>query len=282
MFEEIVTVIEDLHERIGIVKRNVIFGGDFFHALALAVAYNYLIELTDTRTQSHPEVQRVPALRYVLLEHLYNNAERHIDLRRDSIFDDSLLGGLRTLREWQDAGYHTRRSASNYQRRLDYWKAIYDNAPIRKQQRVSVNPNNIFGGVTTVYKADDKAVRKKDPNTGNYITYEEVIHKRNARYNATDQLVPWWHSLNYGTGGQGYPTVGALHFVEDAERRVPSLLSLYADYFEQFITDIFDSETLTQDDILTVESWAKGHIQLGPEYVPSFDLARRISFGVPF
>lgn len=286
MFKEVIDVVEDLHTRIAIVKRNVIFGGDYFHALALAASYNYLIELADTRTQQHPEVQRVPSLRYILLEHFYNNADRHINLQTDSIFNDSLLGGPRTLREWQDAGYHTSRTANNYQRRLQYWQAIYDNAPVQEQKRVSKDPNNLFGGVYTTSENSKKKTRPKNnlktSGNTNHVTYEDVIRNRDTRYGETAKLVPWWRILNYGTGGQGYPTTGALHFVEDAERTVPARLSQYAELFESFITDVFDSDTLTQDDIHTVESWARTHVQLGAEYIPSFDLARILSFGVPF
>jgi hypothetical protein len=283
MFEEITAVIEDLQTHIGIVKRNVIFGGDYFHALALAVSYNHLIELADTRTQTHPEVQRVPSLRYILLEHLYNNADRHINLQRDTIFDDSLLGGPRTLREWQDAGYHTSRTASNYGKRFRYWQAIYDDAPVQQQQqRIDTTPGDIFGGVTTVSAPSRVLTRPRSRATGQIVTYEDVIRNRDVRYGATAQLVPWWRSLNYGTGGQGYPVTGALHFVEDAERRVPATLTQYAEYFEQFVNDVFNNDTLTQDDIHTVESWARQHIQLGAEYIPSFDIARITSFGVPF
>lgn len=282
MFQEITAVIEDLHDHIAIVKRNVIFGGDYFHALALAISYNYLIELTDTRTQQHPEVQRVPSLRYILLEHLYENADKHINLQSDTIFNDGLLGGPNTLREWQDAGYHTGRSGANYQKRLQYWQAIYDNAPVQQQQRVSTNADDLFGGVTTTSVPHKIRKRPANKTTGIDVTYEDVILSRDVRYKAATQLVPWWRSLNYGTGGQGYPVTGALHFIEDAERAVPARLTEYAGLFEAFITDVFDSDVLTQDDIFTVESWAKQHIQLGAEYIPSFDLARIISFGVPF
>lgn len=282
MFDEIVVTLNELHEHIGSVKRNVIFGGDYFHALGLAVAYNNLIELADTRTQTHPEVQRVPSLRYILLEHLYMNADRHINMSQDRIFNDSLLGGPRTLREWQDAGYHTARTQRNYPRRLQYWKAIYDNAPVQDQTRTSKDPNDLFGGVIIQSTPSKKRTRPVSKRTGAHVTYEEVILARDTRYGATQQLVPWWHSLNYGTGGQGYPTTGALYFIEDAERAVPSILARYIDLFEEFVSDIFGDDTLTQDDIFTVESWARQHITIGPEYIPSFDLARIMSFGVPF
>jgi len=282
MFEEIVAVVQELHEHIGIVKRNVIFGGDYFHALGLAIAYNNLIELADTRTQEHPEVQRVPSLRYILLEHFYRNADKHINLQRDTIFDDSLLGGPLTLKEWQNAGYSITRTQGNYPRRLSYWKSIYDNAPVQEQTRVSTNPEDLFGGVTIQYSPSKKRLRPVNKYTKQVVTYEDVIRDRDTRYHATAQLVPWWRALNYGTGGQGYPVSPALHFVEDAERAVPRILAQYATLFEEFIADIFGDETLTHDDIYTVESWARKRVKIGAEYIPSFDIARIMSFGVPF
>lgn len=282
MFEEISAVIEKFEIHIGNVKRNAIFGGTYFHALALADAYNNLIALTDERTQQHPEVQRVPSLRYTLLQHLYDNAERHINLQTSTIFNDSLLGGPRTLREWQDAGYHTSRTTKNYDRRLAYWQSLYDDAPVQKQERVGNNSDDLFAGVTTRSMPDKKRTRIRNKVTDAPVTYEEVILRRDTRYGETAQLVPWWRALNYGTGGQGYPISPALHFVEDAERQVPIYLDKYSALFEQFISDTFDDDDLTSDDIATVESWVRQRVKLDAEYIPSFDLARQIAFGVPF
>ena len=296
MFEEIAEVLLDFHERLDAVKRNVIFGGDYFHALALAEAYNNLILLTDERTQQHPEVQRVPSLRYILLQHFYENADRHINIQRGTIFDDALLGGPRTLKEWQDAGYHTRRSQANYDKRLRYWRAIYDNAPLTFQNQVQ-SQEDIFSAKRTYQSTFIAPLSKKErkglakpkvripgrvQRNGQDVTYEDVIRSRDARYGSSEQLVPWWRALNYGTGGQGYPVSTGLHFVEDAERAIPQYIDKYMAYFESFISDIIDNENISGDDIFTVESWAKAHVILGPEYIPSFDLARIKSFGVPF
>lgn len=285
MFTEIETLIGDLRERIGTLKRSAIYGGDYFHALALAVCYNKMIQFADERSQTHPEVQRVPELRTILLFHFMENADRHIRLQGDRIFNDAILGGPRTIREWQEAGYHTRRTPGNYQRRLQYWKAIYDDAPILDTKRqVS---EDIFGPVTHVSIPSKTRIspHKHEDLGGAKVQYEDVIYNRNLRYSATDTLVPWWQLLNYGTsfgGAQGYPSVPGLHFVEDAEQEVPATLDFYANLFTEYLIDTFDSEVLEQDDIIAVESWVNRHVHLDNEYVSSLDLARILTFGVPF
>jgi len=294
MFDEIQSLIEDFQVHLGNVKRAVIFGGDYFHALALAEAYNLMISYADTRSREHPEVQRVPELRNILLQHFFENADRHINIRAGTIFNEQILGGPNTVREWQEAGYHARRSSANYEKRLRYWKSIYDGAPVIFQQRIPAQ-EEIFSTSGRIYQATFLSPQSKDPKkqgqaniprratnraTGNLVTYEDVIHSRNTQYGA--QLVPWWRLLNYGTGGKGYPISPALHFVEDAERQVPAIIQKYMDLFETFVSDIFDDENLTGDDQLTVESWVRGRINIGPEYVPAFDVARIIAFGVPF
>jgi len=289
MFEEIVATIEEFHSHIGSVKRNAIYGGAFFYALALADSYNYLIQLADERTQQHPEVQRVQSLRTILLEHFYVHVYDHINLNRGTIFNENILGGPRTLREWQDAGYHTNRTASNYERRLRYWRAIYDNAPVTFESRVPSN-ENLFSTTEKVYQSSFARVSKAgkvsipgkvNDRDGKQVTYEDVILNRDTRYGETIRFVPWWRSLNYGTGGQGYPASPALHFVEDAERAVPATLTKYAELFEQFMSDIFDDD-LHEDDQLVVESWVKAHISPSKQYLPSVEIARQIAFGVPF
>lgn len=282
MFDEIIVLLDDIRAHVGIVKRNVIYGGQFLYALALATSYNNLIQLADERTQDHPEVQRVPTLRLTLLEHLYLHVFNHINLQKGTIFDDGLLGGPRTLREWQEAGYHTSRSAANYPKRLRYWKSLYDGAPVTFQQQVNT-PGNVFSTQRT-YQSSFISPKSKIPGrvqrNGADVTYEDVIRSRDTRYAETVQLVPWWRILNYGTGGQGYPVSPALHFVEDAERAVPGNVAVYMGLFEQFVSDTFDNES--DDTQLNIEKWAQTHIKLDKEYIPSFDIARRITFGVPF
>lgn len=284
MFQEIQELIEDLQVRVGTIKRSAILGGEYLHALALAVSYNYLIQLADERCQEHPEVQRVPELRSILLHNLSENADRHIHIRTDSIFNPNILGTPKNIRDWQEAGHHTKRTASNYEKRLMYWKSIYDDAPVMISHKSRADPEDLFSSVqhTSVPSTEFSRLYTKN---GDRVTYEQVIYKRNLRYGATDTVVPWWQLLNYGSsfGGQdGYPNTPGLHFVEDAEKTVPTRIIQYVSLLDNFITDVFDSETLAQDDIIAVESWVGRRLRLGPEYVPSFDLARIMTFGVPF
>lgn len=287
MFDEVSVVIKEIRQHITAVQRNATYGGQFFYALALATSYNYLIQLADERTQDHPEVQRVPSLRTILIDHLRTHALQHINLQRGTIFDDGLLGGPKSLRDWQEAGYHTSRTASNYAKRLRYWQAIYDGAPVTFQQPVATH-GDIFNTQRT-YQASFISPKSKIPGrvqnkyTGADVTYEDVIHRRDARYNESIQLVPWWRALNYGTGGQGYPVSPALHFIEDAERSVPTNIARYMQFFDTFISDVFDDEQLTlQNTQDSVENWAQQHIQIDKEYIAAVDLARQLVFGVPF
>lgn len=287
MFEEVSVVINGVRQHIKAVQRNATYGGQFFYALALATSYNYLIELTDERTQNHPEVQRVPSLRIILIDHLRAYALQHINLQRGTIFDDGLLGGPRSLREWQEAGYHTSRTASNYEKRARYWRAIYDGAPVTFQQPIATT-GDIFTTQRT-YQSSFISPKSKIPGrvqnkySGLDVTYEDVIHSRDTRYAESIRLVPWWRALNYGTGGQGYPVSSALHFIEDAERSVPANIDKYMRLFEDFISEAFDDERLTtQNTQDTVETWAQQHIQVTKEYVAALDIARRLAFGVPF
>jgi hypothetical protein len=115
------------------------------------------------------------------------------------------------------------------------------------------------------------------------VHYENVIHDRIANYTASDTLVPWWEVLNYGTvinGAAGYPNVPGLHFVEDAERLVPATLSKYVRIFEDVLLDTFD-RPLSGDFIAAIERRAKEYVPR-TAYIPADDLARVLTFGVPF
>ncbi len=289
--QEIDKLLRELRDRLLSVKSTIQYAGDYFRALALAECYNKLIEFADERTQQHPEVQRVPELRSILLLHLISNAERHIDVRTERIFNPLLLGGPKSLRDWQEAGFRTKRTASNYNRRLRYWKAIYDEAPIINQVKVP-SGNEIFGAGGSVYQSrfstKKVALRVKDLE-GNIshqdVSYEDVIHNRNANYSATSKLVPWWEVLNYGStfaGLAGYPNTAGLHFVEDAEKLVPATLQQYLGMFDRFINDALDRTE--RDPISNIETWVASNrtVFSNNKYIPTADLARVLTFGVPF
>lgn len=291
MFEEIDKLLLDLSKQVNSTRLAATYAGDYFRALALIECYNKLIEFADSRTQQHPEVQRVPELRTVLLAHLMANADRHIDTRTERIFNPLILGSPKSLRDWQESGWRTKRSSANYKRRLDYWKAIYDEAPLIHQQRVR-SGGDLFGDIVqqAVFSTRRISRRVKDLQ-GNIshkdVSYEQIIAERNANYSATSELVPWWEALNYGTaftGVAGYPNVAGLHFVEDAEKLVPSTINRYLNLFEAYIADVFvQDRIITSNEIMyDVERWIRPFIRSGNEYVPAADLARIVTFGVPF
>lgn len=230
-----VTFLRDFRKKLDSVSRSVHGYGQYFKALALVDSYNQLIRLADERLNTHPEVARVPELKTILINHLTTQYTKHIDVRNEKIFNPNILGSEFALRQWQDAGYRTRarRTSKNYYKRLQYWKSIYDNQPMKVpistsnenmgtatlKKRSSSFPrtgDDIFGGVqgTLFYE-----VRVKD-RSGSIITYEDVIRKRNLGFGAaTNTLIPFWVVFNYGSdvGIQpGYPATPGLHFVDAA------------------------------------------------------------------
>lgn len=289
MFDEIGVVLDPIKKKVGALRIKLPALGIYLRALALAECYNKLIEYTDERTQDHPEVQRVPELRSILLAHLLENAEKHIDPATERIFNPLILGSPKSLREWQEAGFRTKRSASNYRRRLQYWQALYDEAPIIHEVR-SRGGEDLFAPRGQIYKRSSRTVEFRQKTLEGKIErrevhYEDVIQARIANYGPSFTLVPWWEMLNYGTvlnGVAGYPNVAGLHFVEDAEKLIPSAMTRYSGAFDDIIADVFDAKEVSNDVMIDVERRARQYIARGTYYIAPDDLARIITFGVPF
>lgn len=272
----------------------------YFKALALADRYNYLIQLVEDRTNTHPEVVRVPELKEILINHLVQYYAKHIDVQSEQIFNPTVVGGESALRLWQEAGYRprTKRTPKNYFQRLRYWKSIYDNEPMR----VNLDVSNEAMGTATLKKRKyplDRAgedlfgplqqklyyeIRVKD-RSGTIVTYESVIRQRNAGFGgATNKLVPFWIPLNYGSDAgmqPGYPPTPGLHFIEDAERTIPKALSAMADKFPDFMLYVLDTDTKLRDFSL-VQQWASTHIPLTDGALNVHDVAIELAFGLPF
>lgn len=291
MFEEVEKLLIEIHDKAIAVGSAATYAGDYFRALALADCYNKLIEFADERTQQHPEVQRVPELRTLLLSHLIKNADRHIDARTERIFNPLLLGSPKSLREWQESGFRTKRTAANYNRRLAYWKAIYDEAPLIHQVKVTSGDDLFSGGIAYQSKFSTKRISRRQKTLAGTIehhdiSYEDIIHARNTNYSATNELVPWWEVLNYGStfaGLAGYPSTPGLHFVEDAEKLVPTAIRRALSLFDQYMDYVFSLRGFTKGSaMLNIEQWASTKISSNNQYIPAADLARILTFGVPF
>ena len=234
----------------------------YFKALGLASAYNNLINITDKKTITHPEVQRVPEMRTLILEHLRANADQHIDIDSETIFNETVIGNPADLRSWQNAGYKTRRTPSNYENRLRYWVAIYDEADLLK----------ITGEALPEGHASSGRVKSKD---GQVVTYEDVIAERINNYSFTVQEVPFWYPLNYGTmfgANPGYPNVAGLHFVEDAEKQIPRYLNKFSQYLEDYLLDSINRISDGQER-MPLQSWIRKNIRFGKEYMSSARIA---------
>jgi hypothetical protein len=290
-----ITFISDFSRGIRKLSDSVTLYGHYFKALALVDAYNLLISYADERMNGHPEVARMPELRDVLLKHLYDNPHKHIDLATNRIFNHILLGTESTVRQWQNAGYPMNRTPGNYGKRYLYWQSIYTGQPVkvpiaRSKKKTSPKPRtgkDIFSSDPHyTQQALYYEVQVKD-RSGSIVTYEDVIQKRNTRFGVNPNgLIPYWVVLNYGSdrGSQpGFPATPGLHFVEDAEREVPSKLSLYAHLFERFMVDSLDMiEDISDNDFTHVDTWAKSNVNLNKGGVNPFDFALEASFGLPF
>jgi hypothetical protein len=225
---------------------------DFFKALSLVWAYQTMIYYAERGLNSHPEVQRAPELRDLLLDHLVKNYVKHIRPEVNQIFNGAIVGTTSTLRGWQEAGYFMKRTRRNYPQRLRKWRALYDNTDYivkRKKAKVTVDES---GNTKSEQYANLGRVRDKD---GNIVTYEIVIQRRNSQYGPTKVLVPFWLVLNYGSNGYrglgvGYPSVPGIFFVENAEKRIPEYQARALRLYEAFAFEVLTKEkqgSSTQD-----------------------------------
>lgn len=293
-------VFADLRKKLSSMSLSLRQYAAYFKALALADRYNYLIQLVEERTSTHPEVTRVPELKSIFINHLTQYYALHIDVQKEQIFNPAVVGGEAALRLWQESGYRTKskRSPKNYFQRLRYWKSIYDNEPMR----VSLDVSNAAMGTATLKKqkrplprtGDDifgdlqqklyYEIRVKD-RSGAIVTYEDVIQKRNAGFgSATNKLIPFWLPLNYGSNSgmqPGYPSTPGLHFIEDAERTIPRALSTVADKFPDFMVYLLDTDIKSKDFSL-VQQWTSANIPLTEGALNAHAVAIELSFGLPF
>jgi len=189
---------------------------DALETWAIFRSFLRLIDYLRIGTINHPEVQRAPILLTALENNLAENADRHVNVKAHTIFDEDIAGSFDEIRSWQEAGYVTDRDASNYPRRLKIWKAIYDDVPILSKTK----------------NGDTKSI----DITGRYdISHESIIEARMS-YAGGDR-VPYWHLLNYGTNIgplSGYPQVKGIHFLEKAQATIPGNLQLAEQHFSKY------------------------------------------------
>ncbi len=232
------------------------FQATVFKAVGLTLSYDYMITYMVQKLRSHPEVDRVPALLDLLVEHFVTHADKHIRLSNNAqIFNQNIIGTSGSLRGWQEAGYRTKRSRANYSRRLNYWKSIYDETDLLvrqgkkkrpSQKNVTTRKRRTFLGQYTERMVN--LGRVKDRN-GDIVTYAHVIELRNAGYGNVVASVPFWIPFNYGTrgvsfvgGGAGYPDVAGAFFIEKGEQRMGENLNKMLALFDQFAVDVLDGK----------------------------------------
>jgi hypothetical protein len=185
---------------------------------ALLRSHLKLVDYLRIGTINHPEVQRAPILLNALIDNIAENSDRHINVAAKQIFNEDVAGSFSEIRLWQEAGYQTRRTESNYYQRLKIWKAIYEDVPLLK-------------------KRADGSYKEIDI-TGRYdVSYESVIEARISNY----KRVPYWRLLNYGTDIgplSGYPNVRGIHFLEKAQATIPANLQLAESYIIKYYDEL--------------------------------------------
>jgi hypothetical protein len=233
-----------------------LFAPDYFRALGLVWAYQYMIKLIEKGAREHKEFRRVPAFRTMLVQHFIENWDKHIDVATGQIFSATTVGTIHALKMWQQVGHPMRRTKKNYSARLRAWKAIYDNKNLvvpNKDYEPKSSSHDLFS------EADDRNRKRQEKKRfielgrvkdkeGNIVTYELVIKKRNARFgNATRSEIPFWIVLNYGAGGlqgeyPGYPAIPGVFFVEKAEQQVDFYQLKALEWYERFALEVLTNE----------------------------------------
>jgi len=252
------------------LRENVQFTTRFFHALALAQAYDRMIQEIEQRTRGHPEVARVPELVQIMIDHFKLYASEHISIERNEIFNPDFVGTIATLEEWQQAGYPLERTAENYPWRVRVFRAIWSGTPITiVLNRVSKRGKPFKQRLTFT---------PRSPVTRKPTSYEEIIRSRNSSYGDVVRYIPFWFPLNYGTSGvgtnPGYPSVPGLHFIDVAEQYVElyrrQSLLLMGRYY---------GDTLTHLEFEPPEEWARSHVSFRSSHIDIFSLARQVTDG---
>lgn len=197
---------------------------DALEMWAVLRSFLKLVDFLRIGTINHPEVQRAPILLQALEANLAENADRHVNVKAHTIFNEDVAGSFDEIRSWQEAGYSTERTTSNYPKRLKIWKAIYDDVPIVRQLK-------------------DGRIKELDI-TGRYdVSYESIIEARMS-YAGGDR-VPYWHLLNYGTDIgplSGYPSVRGIHFLEKAQATIPGNLALAEEHFSRYYNALLNGK----------------------------------------
>lgn len=240
---------------------------NYFHALALLLAYVNMITIFFEKAQGHPEVRRVPEILSTIFEHFQEYVLAHINVRKDQIFNRGFVGTIGELSEWQQAGYPLDRSEDTYDRRIDIFKAIWRGTTVTLRiKRVSSRGTIWYQNITFRPRNMDRF----DPP----VTYEDVIRARDANYGGLVRYIPMWLPLNYGTGSlggdPGYPAIPGLHFIDVAEQEVPRYLAQAEQWIDRYFTEMLDTDT----QIISEDDWARSNINITNTYgIDIFGLA---------
>lgn len=204
---------------------------DALYLWALLRSHLKLAEYIRISTINNPEVRRAPILLEALLRNLAENVDRHVNINTRSIFNEEVAGSFDEIRSWQDVGYSTNRTESNYPQRLLVWKAIYEDAPI----------------IRKVKDKDGNVIRRESIDiTSKYHTSYEAIIRARMQY-AGGERVPYWFILNYGTDVgplSGYPHVPGVHFLEKAQATIPGNIELAESYLERYFSSALEGVIL--------------------------------------
>lgn len=178
------------------------------HHWALWKTYQDMIAVIRT-AKTHgglsSEVARRPILLSLFLQHLRDNAHRHIDIETGTFFNEAIIGDEDEWRVWQENGYSLERDGGNFPKRLQRWINYYNAS---KQ------------------------------------TYEKTIDARNRGYTNAD-IIPYWKLWEvgvYSEGGFGYPSYSGLFYVDKAMQNQPKYEAQAAMYLETYAANALFNE----------------------------------------
>lgn len=209
----------------------------FFNNLARVMAYDNFLTLVDKGMYKFQEVRRYPQYRLDMLMYFIENYRTLLTKASNSeLVPRDNLPNKQDFRNWQSAGYKTRRNKGNYEERLHIWKAIYDERAVYIPNKEGINSTRgkkVKGGSMLMLGR----VRDDD---GNLVTYRSVIERRDRNYGGIGTKgVPYWSMFNYGMD-KGYPTIQGGFFLERAEQALPEFYERAMNLYEQFAVEVLD------------------------------------------
>lgn len=143
------------------------------------------------------EILQMPVLLDIFVEHLENNAHRHININNMTIFSEDVIGDRNLWRAWQDYAIPMERTTVNYKKRIQVWKNLY-----------------------LAFKGN----------------YEAVIERRNYMIEDTVPYWYLWNYGTQHLAQPGYPSYRGLYFIERAQMNLNMYIDKALAYLDRYAT----------------------------------------------